>query len=252
MTRGEHEQPADQAVEQELDRRVRPLRAAAEAADEEVHRDEHGLEEDVEQEDVGGGEDADHHRLEQQDQREVALDRGRSAPSASASCHAGEDHDGHEQRGHRDQHERDAVDADGVGTPKAVIQAWLSVNWKRSPPASNATAMTIVSTSTTSETPRATCLASSVAPRGQRGDHDAPTSGHRRRGRSARERHQHQIPHQQSAATRPRRRRTSTTRRSGRSRSAAGAAAPDSAADRGREAVDDAVDTRWSKKTRSG
>src|SRR3712207_5025355 len=46
---GEHDQPADQAVEEELDRRVLPSRPA-EAADQEVHRDEHRLEEDVEEE----------------------------------------------------------------------------------------------------------------------------------------------------------------------------------------------------------
>ena len=68
--RGQHEQAADQAVQEELHRRVLPARAA-EAPDEEVHRDEHRLEEDVEQEDVGGGEDADHRRLEQQQPGEV-------------------------------------------------------------------------------------------------------------------------------------------------------------------------------------
>src|ERR671932_129944 len=47
---------------QELHRGVLPARAA-ERADEEVHRHEHGLEEDVEQKDVGGREDAHHHRL---------------------------------------------------------------------------------------------------------------------------------------------------------------------------------------------
>ena len=48
--------------------------------DEEVHRDQHGLEEHVEQEDVGGREDADHHRLEQQQQREERL---RLAPAGA-------------------------------------------------------------------------------------------------------------------------------------------------------------------------
>jgi len=70
--RDQHEQPAEQAVEQELDRRVLPL-ADAVAADHEVHRHQHGLEEHVEQEDVGGREDADHHRLERHHQREVRL-----------------------------------------------------------------------------------------------------------------------------------------------------------------------------------
>ena len=79
--RDQHQQAAEQAVEQELHRRVLPL-ADAEAPDHEVHRDQHGLEEDVEQEDVGGREDADHHRLEHQHQREVGL---HAAPRRAAS-----------------------------------------------------------------------------------------------------------------------------------------------------------------------
>src|SRR3712207_7637747 len=46
--RGQHDQAADEAVEEELDRRVLPPRAA-EAPDEEVHRDQHRLEEHVEE-----------------------------------------------------------------------------------------------------------------------------------------------------------------------------------------------------------
>ena len=70
--RGEHDQPAEQRVEEELDRRVLPARAA-ERPDQEVHRDQHGLEEHVEEEDVGGREDPDHHHLEQQQQPEERL-----------------------------------------------------------------------------------------------------------------------------------------------------------------------------------
>ena len=70
--RDQHEQPAEQAVQQELDRRVLAL-ADAVAPDHEIHRDQHGLEEHVEQEDVGGGEDADHHGLEHEHQHEVGL-----------------------------------------------------------------------------------------------------------------------------------------------------------------------------------
>src|SRR6056297_2748682 len=50
--RGEHEQATEQAVQQELDRSVGALRAAI-AADHEVDRYEHDLEEDVEQENIG-------------------------------------------------------------------------------------------------------------------------------------------------------------------------------------------------------
>jgi hypothetical protein len=85
---GQHEQPADQAVEQELHRGVRAARAA-EAADEEVHRDEHRLEEDVEQEDVGRGEDADHHRLEDEQQGEEGLDAALGRVGAAAAGDGG-------------------------------------------------------------------------------------------------------------------------------------------------------------------
>ena len=62
----EHDEPAGQREEQELHRGVLPARTA-EATDEEVDRDEHGLEEDVEEEHVGGGEHPDHERLEHED-----------------------------------------------------------------------------------------------------------------------------------------------------------------------------------------
>jgi hypothetical protein len=104
--RRQHEQAAEQRVQQELDRGVVATRAAV-APDEEVHRDEHRLEEHVEQEHVGGGEDADHRGLEHEDQRDVGLD---GATGAVGVVPAGEEHDGHEARRERDQHQRDAVD----------------------------------------------------------------------------------------------------------------------------------------------
>ena len=55
----EHDQPAGEREQQELHRGILPARPA-ELADEEVDRDEHRLEEDVEQEDVGRREHADH------------------------------------------------------------------------------------------------------------------------------------------------------------------------------------------------
>ena len=112
---GEHDQPADQAVEEELHRGVLPA-GAAEAPDDEVHRDEHRLEEDVEQEDVGGGEDADHHRLEQQQPGEVGLHR----PAAGQLVAPGRpDHHGHQHADEQQHHQRDAVDAEGEVTPRS-------------------------------------------------------------------------------------------------------------------------------------
>ena len=106
----EHEQAADEAVDEELHRRVRPVRTAV-APDEEVDGDEHDLEEDVEQEHVGGGEDADHQRLEHQDQREVALD----ASTVLDVVPAGQDRHRDQRRRQCHQHQADAVDAHGVG-----------------------------------------------------------------------------------------------------------------------------------------
>jgi hypothetical protein len=102
--RGQHEQAADQRVEEELDRRVLPARSTV-RPDDEVHRDQHDLEEHVEQEHVGGREDADHRALEGQQQREVA---GHRPPAVLDVVPGGQDH----QRGeHRDQHQHDQGDA---------------------------------------------------------------------------------------------------------------------------------------------
>ena len=121
--RDQHEQAAEQAVQQELDGRVLPL-ADAEAADHEVHRHQHGLEEDVEEEDVGGGEDADHHGLEHQHHREIGLHAAHACRASGAASGGrgafldvipGREHnDRHQDGGHQDQDERDAVYADRV------------------------------------------------------------------------------------------------------------------------------------------
>jgi hypothetical protein len=117
--RDQHEQAAEQAVQQELHRRVLSL-AGTVTADHEVHRDEHGLEEHVKQEDVRRREDADHHRLEHQHQREVGLHAaprrrllGR-ARDAFGIVPGREDHHRHEDCGHQDEDERDPVHADRI------------------------------------------------------------------------------------------------------------------------------------------
>ena len=108
--RHQHQQPAEQAVEQELHRRVLAL-ADTEAPDHEIHRDQHRLEEDVEEEDIGGHEDTDNHRLEHKQQREVGL---HTALGAVSVVPRSEDHDRHQHDGHQDQDERDAVHTDRV------------------------------------------------------------------------------------------------------------------------------------------
>jgi hypothetical protein len=107
--RGEHEQPADQRVEEELDRRVLPAGAAV-RADDEVHRHEHDLEEHVEQEHVGGGEDADHRALEGEQQGEVD---GHGPLGTLGVVPRRQDHQRYEHRDEHEHHQRDAVRGEG-------------------------------------------------------------------------------------------------------------------------------------------
>src|SRR5213080_261016 len=70
--RDQHEDRAEQRVEEELDRRIFPSRAAPDA-DQEVHRKEHRLPEDEEEEEIERAEDAHHARVEETEERVVAL-----------------------------------------------------------------------------------------------------------------------------------------------------------------------------------
>ena len=110
----QHQQPAEQRVQEELRRRVRPAHPA-ERPDQEVHRDQHDLEHDVEDEHVGGGEDADHRRLQDQQQREVAAD---GAAGGQLLLPRGAEHDRHQHRDQRDHRQRDAVDAEREADPE--------------------------------------------------------------------------------------------------------------------------------------
>ena len=105
--RHQHQHAARERVEEELDRGVDPPLVAPDP-DEEVHRDEHGLPEHVEEEEVLGHEDPDHPRLEQQhEDHELAhplLDRAPGAEEAERGEERGQDH----------EPQRQAVDADVV------------------------------------------------------------------------------------------------------------------------------------------
>ena len=72
--RRQHDEAAEEAVEQELHCGVLTLWAAV-GPDDEVHRDQDGFEEDVEEEDVERDEDAHHAALQSEDQGEIAADR---------------------------------------------------------------------------------------------------------------------------------------------------------------------------------
>ena len=105
----EHDEPARQRVEEELQGGA-PAFRPPEAADEEVHRHEHGLEADVEQEHVARAEDDDDEGLQGQHQaREEALSVcGDLAP-------AGQQDHGH-QEGRQQQHgQAERIDAQRPG-----------------------------------------------------------------------------------------------------------------------------------------
>ena len=111
--RGEHQQRAGHRVDHERDRRADPVRAAPDA-DEHVDRDQHRLEEDVEEEQVLRGEDADDRTDEEQHQPVVGARPLAAGPDAEAD-RGGAEHDG--QPG---EPEREAVEADVVGDAEVV------------------------------------------------------------------------------------------------------------------------------------
>jgi hypothetical protein len=107
----QHQQRADQGVDDELDGGVDAPRAAPDA-DHQVHRDEAELPEDVEQEQVQADEDAQHAHHQQQHGGVVLLDpRLDGVPGV-------EDRDHAEDGGQDHQHHRQAVDAQPVAHPE--------------------------------------------------------------------------------------------------------------------------------------
>ena len=109
--RGEHHEPAAELVDQELRRRA-AAPAAPEAADEEVRRDQRGLEDDVEQQHVGRREDGQRHRLEGEGPGEERL---RAAVALGVGlAPAGEQDDRHEDDGQQHHEDAEPVDAERV------------------------------------------------------------------------------------------------------------------------------------------
>ena len=117
----QHQHRAEQRVEEELEACVDAVGAAPDADDQE-HRDEAALEEDVEQHQVERAEDADHQRLEHQEGDHVLLDAVLDHTQLD-SMHKRQQ----ERRQHDEQH-RDAVDAQLV--LEHASQARCSTNWK--------------------------------------------------------------------------------------------------------------------------
>ena len=105
--RGEHQERARHRVDEELHRRAEPAGAAPDA-DEDVERDQHRLEERVEEEQVLRDEDADGRAGEEEHQPEVRARPVAADPEAVA------DRGRHRDDGEPDEPEREAVLADVV------------------------------------------------------------------------------------------------------------------------------------------
>ena len=104
----QHQHRAEQRVEEELEARIDPARPAPDADDQE-HRNEAALEEQVEQHEIERAEGADHQRLEHQERDHVFLD------AASGSAPARDDADRHQRGGEDHERQRNAVDAHVIG-----------------------------------------------------------------------------------------------------------------------------------------
>ena len=105
--RGEQHEAAGELEHQEL-HRGGAAALLAEAADEEVRRDQRGLEDDVEEEDVGGAEDRERQGLEREHPGVVGARR------LVALVPAGEHHDGRDDDGEQHHEQAETVDAEGV------------------------------------------------------------------------------------------------------------------------------------------
>ena len=102
--RQQHQDGAEQRVEEELEGGIDAPRAAPHADDQE-HRDQHALEEDIEQREVERAEHADHEGLEDQEGDHVLLDAHMDRFPAR------QDADRRQQGRQQDEEQRDAVDA---------------------------------------------------------------------------------------------------------------------------------------------
>ena len=110
--RRQHEHRAEEGVQEELDGRVHAPRPAPDADDEE-HRNQHRLPEEIEQQRVGGGKHPDHQAFHDEEGA-VVLRRARlDHPPAGDHYRYGHERGEHEQR------QRDAVHAERVPGVKA-------------------------------------------------------------------------------------------------------------------------------------
>ena len=113
----QHQDRTEQRVEEEFVRGVDAV-IAAPYADDQVHRDQAGLKEDVEQEHVLRGEDANHQHFHQQEGAHVFAD------ALADRIPAGEDADGHQEHAEHDQHQRDPVDPQRIAEAREDLRAF--------------------------------------------------------------------------------------------------------------------------------
>ncbi len=126
--RHEHEQRAREGVDDELDRRADAAGPAPDS-DEDVERDHHRFPEDVEEEEVLGGEDSDRRPFEEEQEAEVDAQALSSRPEAVGDCRRRDDHR------QTDEPEREVEEADGVrdaevgepGVRRLVLEARVPV-----------------------------------------------------------------------------------------------------------------------------
>ena len=110
----EHDEPAGEAEQDEL-HGCATATVAPEHPDEEVDRDEHGFEDDVEEENVERGKDPDHEWQQGEHEREVRLGAaGVVAGALTQVIPRREQADRREHAGHDDEREGDPVDAHGI------------------------------------------------------------------------------------------------------------------------------------------
>ena len=128
----EHERRADHRVQEELRGRVDPVLVAP-AADEEVHRHEHDLEEDEEHEQVEAEEACPSRRP-----RAAASRRGRACRRGAGRRRAIDEREQH--AGEHDEEQRDAVDAEVPGDPPRLDPRVLATRTGSRPRRSRTTA----------------------------------------------------------------------------------------------------------------
>ena len=114
----QHQHGTEERVEKELEAGVDAAGATPHADDQE-HRNEAALEEQVEQHEVERREGADHQRLEHQERRHVFLDAMLDRQPAGDDAHR------HQRGGEDEERQRDAVDAhvvgDGAREPRPLL-----------------------------------------------------------------------------------------------------------------------------------